>query len=532
MPEWLSNMLDQFKELPPARQVTLVATAAGSLAFFLWLASGTQESDYRLLYRGLEDAEIATVTEALTTERVDWRLEEGGSAIYVPAAMIHEARIRVAARGLPSGTSPGFEIFDRGSFGVTDFVQKVNYRRALQGELARSVEEVDAVERARVQIAVPERSVFVRKEQKEASASVVVQLRPGRDLDDGQVDSIVHLVASSVDGLRTDRVTLVDDRGRLLSPHGGGGGRRGSSAGLARQAKLEGQLEQQIESILERTVGIGRVEARVAAELDWTQRESTEEAFDPDSQVARSEQRTTDAANETAPQNGGVVGVVANTPEGGAAGDAQARQTNSSRSSETLNYEISKVVRPQVDPVGAIKRLSIAVLVDGQPATAEESGEGAPGWKPWSDEQLEEFERLAALAVGFDRERGDQISVVNAPFETIALPEDEGLLTPELLVLLTTLLHGVAFLVGLILFAKLMVKPLADAIRPDHVPVALPEPTNEELTPREVRGLADRDMIPGLLEENTEMTLQEQVDMLAEARSDDSVKTIRGWLAG
>ncbi|MHA7838238.1 MAG: flagellar basal-body MS-ring/collar protein FliF [bacterium] len=553
MPPWLQNVLDPFLALSRARQLTLVATAAGSLAFFLWLSTGARTADFRLLYRGLEGAELAEIADGLTAERIEYRLGEGGSAILVPAAQVHEARMRIASRGLPSGGSPGFELFDRGSFGVTDFVQKVNYHRALQGELSRSIEQVEGVEKARVQLAIPERKTLLRKDERKPTASVVTRLRSGWELDPTQVRGIVHLVASSVEGLDVDRVTLVDHRGKLLAPQpdmelGG----RGPGPSMGAERRLEAELEQQIESILERTVGLGRVVAKVNAELDWTQTEKTEEIFDPDSQVARSSQLDRETSSEGSVE-GGVAGVVANTPDvAPAAGAEGSSNSESSRSSETINYEISKVVSRSVLPVGRIERLSVAVLVDGKPVEAPVAGEGegvdveGGGFQPWEAEELNEFEELAKRAVGFSAERGDEISILNAPFLEIEMEDGGGvgLLTPDVIALLTTVLNGLAFLIGLFLFARLFVRPLADAVQGgDSGAVAS---LREEVMSRlasvgaealEAGGanaaLAPSDLdIPGLEEDSGELTLQQQVDRLAQIRTEDSVRTIRGWMTG
>ncbi|MFK7898859.1 MAG: flagellar basal-body MS-ring/collar protein FliF [Myxococcota bacterium] len=554
-------------ELTPARQATLIMTAVGSIAFFMWISNGARTAEYRLLFRGLEDAEMAQVVDGLTSERIEYQLGEGGTAVLVPAPQIHEARMRLASKGLPSGSSPGFEIFDQGSFGVTDFVQKVNYNRALQGELARTIEQVEGVDKARVQLAIPKRKMLLRKDQREATASVVTRLRAGWELDSAQVRGIVHLVASSVEGLDISHVTLVDHRGRLLAPSPDiGMDGPASGASMAAGKRVEKGLEEQIESILERTVGLGRVVAKVSAELDWTQTEKTEEVFDPDSQIARSTQRDTESSRDGVAE-GGVAGIVANTPdvetaETGAGGSNSA----SSRSSETTNFEISKVVSRHVLPTGQIQRLSVAVLVDGKPINAAPSGsggaadEGAEGgdeqasFAPWSKEELEEFEQLAMRAVGFSAERGDEISVINAPFIEIApdMEGDGGFLTPDILVLLTSVLHGVAFLIGLLLFSKLFIKPLAEAVgggdsaaivdlrselmqRLDAAQVgALPEGAEgfEGAAALSAGQLSEADRnLPGLPEMTDEMSLQEQVDRLAQLRTEDSVRTIRGWMA-
>ena len=552
MPDWLQKSTAEFRALAPARQATLVLTAAGSLAFFLWLSLGVRTPEHRLLYRGLEDAEIAEIADALTAERIEYRLAEGGSAIEVPDDRVHEARMRIASRGLPSGSSPGFEIFDRGTFGVTDFVQKVNYHRALQGELARSIEQVEGVEKARVQLAIPERKALLRKDERRPTASVVARLAAGWDLEPPQVRGIVHLVASSVEGLDVAHVTLVDHRGRLLAPQPAfGGDGPDSGPGVGAERRIEAQLEQQVEEILGRTIGLGRVVAKVRASLDWTRTEKTEEIFDPDGQIARSTQTDTERSSESQ-REGGVAGIVANSPD--TAPDVEGAETgaSSSRSSETVNYEISKVVSRHVLPVGRIERLSVAVLIDGKPAAAPgapESGgasepavEGdGPAFVPWSSEELEEFEELAKRAVGFTPERGDEISVINAPFMSIDADEPPvGLLTPDLLGMIRTLLRALAFLLGLILFSKFFVQPLAAAVGGEDAGAV--ESLREEVMARlsEIRveptagSEEDEDAVAALVAgeggDGAEPTLQQRVDHMARLRPDDSVRTIRSWI--
>jgi len=552
VPDWLQNFMKQFAALSPGRQATLVATAAGSLAFFGWIATGTQNADYRMLYRGLDDAEIVQIVDGLTAERIDHRIAEGGSAVLVPAARIHEARMRIASRGLPNGSSPGFEIFDQGKFGVTDFVQKINYHRALQGELSRTIEQVEGIEKARVQLAIPQRKTLLRKDDRRPTASIVARLRAGWDLDATQVRGIVHLVASSVEGLEVSQVTLVDNHGRLLAPQADMDfAGRGPGPTLGAERRLETQLEEQIESILERTIGLGRVVAKVSAELDWTQTEKTEETYDPDGQVARSTQVDSENMSDSS-REGGVAGIVANSPDVVAADAGGQDGSSSERTSETVNYEISKTVSRHVLPTGQIERLSIAVLIDGKAVAApsgdvegEGAGEEVAKFAPWSADELVEFEELAKRAVGFDSSRGDEISVINSPFiELDAEGEPQGFMTPDVVVLVNSLLHGIALLLGLFFFSKFFVRPLADAIGGGDTAAieSLREEVAEKLAEVVIEQAPatvgpdgvplDNVEIPGLVEQSDEMTLQQQVDRLAQVRADDSVRTIRGWMAG
>lgn len=587
MSDWFQNFLKQFSALSPVRQMTLVATALGSLAFFFWLAAGSQGAEFRTLYRGLEDAEAAQVVEALTAERIEYRLAEGGTAVEVPVNRVHEARMRVASRGLPSGNAPGFEIFDQGSFGVTDFVQKVNYHRALQGELARSIEQVEGVEKARVQLALPERKALLRKDERKASASVVLKLRSGQDLETAQIRGIVHLVASSVENLDPARVTLVDNRGRLLAPQSEmETGPGGAPNMLSAARSLERDLEAQVVSILERTVGMGRVVAKVNAQVDWTQTEKTEEIFDPNSQIERSTQRETESSSDSS-KEGGVVGIVANSPEAEPPASATGSESSSSRTSETVNFELSKTVSRHVLPTGRIERLSVAVLLDGKPVVGAPGGEPAeeaegtaePAFAPWSAEEIAEFEQLAKRAVGFKADRGDEISVINAPFYAIdsELTDDGISLSPDLIAILMTLLQTAGFLVGLLLFSRMFVRPLADAVGgnesaavrdlrkevmtklatvqlelaggvvspellaateaqmqapdgPVDAPAATAAGASRRPAAKASAGPGELE-IPGLVDPNGAIPLPVQVDRLAQLRPEDSVRTIRGWMS-
>ncbi len=513
--EWLSNLIEQIRALPPGRRVALGATAAGTLGFLLWLTLGMGAGDERLLYRDLAEDEAAPVVEALEAEKIPYRLAEGGSAIYVPAPQVHEARIRVAARGLPAGGGTGFEIFDRSGFGVTEFVNRVNYQRALQGELARSVEQLEAVERARVQVAVPERKGFVASRSRHPSAAVVVRMRPGHELEPAQVRGIVHLVASSVEGLDSSRVTVVDGRGRLLAPTAQSDEVAAPAGALGHQARLERQLAQRIESILEPTVGPDRVVARVRADLDWTRVESTEERFDPDSQVARSEvleeETATDGVGVAA---GGVPGAGSNLP--GLAGPEPAPAgSTSTRKTETLNYEISKKVVRTVGSVGSVRRLDVAVLVDGKPAETAD----AP-FTPWEEESLRSFEELAKRAVGFSQERGDQITVTSAPFESIEIEEPAGGLSPEIVLLVSAALRALGIVVALLLLAKLVVRPLLEKLTVAP-PAGLPASAGDlEL---QLAGAGSAELASGAAEAGAPAA--------ANPAGEEAVKAVRVWLS-
>ncbi len=537
--EWWLQLVEQARALPYQQKVAIAATAVGSLAFFLYLAISAGGTEYKMLYRGLTDNEAGQITQALQADNIPYRLDEEGTSILVPSDALYDTRLQVAAKGLPLGGSPGFEIFDRQGFGVTDFVHRVNYRRGLQGELERSIEKIDAVVRSRVQIAIPDRSGFLRDAKKQASASVVVELRPGQDLDPEQAKSVVHLVASSVEGLDPSRITVVDDRGRMLAPQGEEGtGPRATSGALAYQQRVEDDLSQRITSLLEKTVGFGRVVAEVRADLDWTESESTEERYDPESQVARSEQVQTESSSERLGEVGGVPGAAANTPD--LVDLAPDTVTASSKQTETINYEISKTVTHSVAPSGSIQRLSVAVLLDGKTApvgAGPDAGEGAqegeaeaaPGaFIPWNDEEILGFEKLVKQAVGFDADRGDELTITSAPFQMIAL-EEPGWFDPELLGVVSTVVRQLALLAAVMLFGLYVVRPMLAALGLTSggsvAPATAEELEAELITPddleREIAARA-RDM--------SEEGIEGEVSLVASEHSDDTVKILRNWI--
>ncbi len=532
MPESLDQLFANLGSLSAGRKAALALAAAGSIAFFAWIVSGAAEPSYQGLFRGLEAEEAARVVEGLAQEKIPYQLEDGGTSVLVPATQVQEARIRLAGRGLPSGGAAGFELFDKPAFGVTDFVHRVNYQRALQGELARTIEHLDPVERAHVQLALPERKGVLADQGKRARASVIVRLKPGRELAKNQVDAVVHLIASSVESLDASDVAVVDGSGRLLAPREGESGDLASADGsTSHQGRVESELGKRIESLLEKTVGPGGVIARVRAEMDWTESSVTEETYDPEAQVARSEQRTEELSTEGTGGGdvsgvGGAPGIVANDPAAGAAGVPP--NSMSTRKVETINYEISKKIVRSNTPRGQVKKLSIAVLVADPVAPLLEDGTAGPPAAPWSDEQLQAFEALARQAVGFDEKRGDQITMSNAPFRAIDVaPTDAPSFVLNWLPLAESGVRGVLVLIALLLFARLVVKPALGALAtPGSAPSALAQRASEGVAvglSAEAAALAQgaaANRVPGA-----------PAPSVAIAPPAEGVKALRTWLA-
>lgn len=399
--------------------VALAGSVAGLIALTLW----TQQPDMQVLFTNLGSEDAAAIIDKLKETKVPYETTGGGSTVLVPSEQVHDLRLQLATQGLPHGGGVGFEIFDRTSIGMSEFVQKLNYRRALQGELARTIAQMPEVERARVHLAIPERRLFA-SEQEKARGSVILTLRNGQQLSQAQVQGVIHLVSSSVEGLQARDVTVVDGHGRMLSSTATDETSGLTNAQLDYQRSIEKDVETRIQTMLERIVGPNKAVVRVSSLVDFRKVETTEERYDPNSQVVRSEQRGQEKAVGSNGVIGGVPGVQSNVPPGTDQEPAQTSSTNSQTKNETVNYEISRTVSKIVEPVGVIKQLSVAVLVDGmyEPVKAGE-GEtaGAPAARkyiPRSEEDLKRIEDIVKKAMGFSAERQDQVQVVNVQFGT------------------------------------------------------------------------------------------------------------------
>lgn len=412
--DWLQQLGEQLRgflgQMPPRQRVTFLGAAVAvvvAFAAFVWWAS---RPVFDNVFTNLNESDAAAIVEYLQKEKIPYRLEHRGRAVLVPAERVYDVRLALASAGLPQGGGVGFEIFDQQKLGMTDFLQRLNYSRALQGELSRTIAQLAGVSAARVHLALPERSLFVGEDRR-PSASVVLTLAPGRVMGPSNVAGIVHLVASSVEGLSRDAVTVVDNAGRVLA-----GDKQGLDAGgigdhvLDYQRALERRLEERIESMLGRVVGDGQVNARVSALLDLTRVETTEERVDPDQTAVRSERISREESNDTR-ASGGVPGVPANLTN-----EAQEPSVGSrtQRRDESITYEVSKVTSRTVGSIGQIQRLSVAVLIDG----TYEDGDDGVTFVPRPQEELDRYSDLVKSAVGFSEARGDRVEIASVPFKT------------------------------------------------------------------------------------------------------------------
>ena len=408
-------MPEFFRTVGAARFGVMAGVAAVLTAFFLYIAGAITEPPKAILYSGLESRDAAAVASKLDGMTVKYEAKEGGT-ILVPADQVTKLRMALAQDNLPAA-GVGYEIFDKSdAFGTTAFVQNINHLRALEGELSRSIQTIEGIQAARLHLVIPEHQVFSRDDQ-QPSASVV--LKTAGRLDRGQVRAIQHLVAAAVSGLSADRVAIVDDRGNLLA---GGDDKSGPDA-LARSqdedtTNYENALRTRIEAIVSSVVGAGHVQVQVAADINYNHTQTTSETFDPDSKVVRSTQTVEQNSSNTA-AGGNAVSVANALPGGAAAPAGDSSKDTSGRTEETTNYEISKKVTTSTVDGGDIKKVSVAVVVDG-------SGETAAAYKPRSADEMAKINALVKSAMGFDAARGDQLQVTNMQFARI----DEAAGTP------------------------------------------------------------------------------------------------------
>jgi len=399
-----------FKAVGAARFGVMAGVAAVLTAFFLYIAGAITEPPKTILYGGLEPRDAAAVTAKLDGMNVKYDAKEDGT-ILVPADQVTKLRMALAQDNLPAA-GVGYEIFDKSdAFGTTAFVQNINRLRALEGELARSIQTIDGVESARVHLVIPERQIFSRDDQT-PSASVVLKTRAvmGR----GQVQAVQHLVAAAVASLTPDRVAIVDDRGNLLA---GGDNKSGPEATSANEDQnttdYEDRLRQRVESIVASVVGAGHVRVQVAADLNYNHTSTTSESYDPDSKVIRSTQTVEQNASDTTGGSQAAVSVANALPGGNVnSSSGDNGKSNSGRTEETTNYEISKKVTTSSEDGGDVKRLSVAVVVDGTL-----TGDGpTPAYKPRSAAEMAQITNLVKSAMGFQQVRDDQVQVSNMEF--------------------------------------------------------------------------------------------------------------------
>lgn len=429
--ERIKSMLSSLRGSP---KLLLVICGAAALSVIIALMFWTKEPDYRVLFSNISDEEGGAIVAQLSQLNVPYRIDTPGGVIMVPASQVHEVRMKLAQQGLPKGGGVGFELLDQEKFGVSQFTEQVNYQRALEGELARTIENLGPIQSARVHLATPKPSMFVR-EQKKPTASVTVNLLQGRTLDDSQVVAITHLISSAVTGLAAESVTIVDQRGNLLTQSG----LRGlQTAHLKYTNEIESDYQQRIQRILAPLVGDENIRAQVTAQIDFTEQEQTQEQYQPNSDPEKMAIRSRQASlAEQGNRRGasGVPGALSNTPPAPATapitqplntpvddkkekttGNNASRETAqpyNNRSDETTNFEVDRTLTHTKSSVGRIQRLSVAVVINHLP----QGEEGKPG--PISEAELTRINALVKEAIGYNASRGDSVNILNSAFNGV-----------------------------------------------------------------------------------------------------------------
>lgn len=399
-------------------------------AVWMW----SQQPEYRVLFANFSDRDGGAITAALDQMAIPHKFSEGGGAIMVPADMVHDARLKLAAQGLPKGGNVGFELMENQKLGVSQFHEQVNYQRSLEGELARSIESLAAVAAARVHLALPKDSVFVR-EQQQPTASVLLNLQQGRVLDQAQVQAIVHLVASSVPKLPTSNVTVVDQSGNLLSDTSKAAGARQLDPNQLKYVmQLQQQIVRQVESIVSPIVGQNNVRAEATADVDFAQVDTAAETYKPNSppnESAIRSQHTSEAGTPGTPPAAGVPGALSNQPPGAATAPIDGAAPNGAtvpnaqgpaRKDATTNFEVDKTIRYEQRSMGGIKRLTVGVVVNYRRIVDPKTGKVSV--RPLSAAELAQINDLVRGAMGYNQERGDVVNVTNAPFDGVDKPAE------------------------------------------------------------------------------------------------------------
>ncbi len=452
--DFLRQFGERFNELSQGKKIaalSLIALAGASLLVMsLWLKT----PDFQLLYANLSPQDAGAVVDKLKSQKIPFELSNEGRTIHIASEKLHEVRLQLASEGLPEGSDVGLEIFENTPLGMTEFVQKLNFQRALQGELTRTIKTLDAVAQARIHLVIPKDNLF-RKDKPKGKASVTLKIKPGKTLTETQVQGIVHLISASVGGIDAQDVVVLDLNGNLLS-----GGKEPtaeammSASNFKHKTRVEKKLQQSIIKMLEDALGSGKVIAKVSAELDFEKVERTEEIYDPDSQVVRSENQVNESSTGAVPP-GGIPGVQALIPSGESPGGVVGQAAKRNKSNSVFNYEINKVVRLVSKPVGGVSKLSVAVMIDGTIA-----GE-PPVYTARSKEEMDKYLQIVQSAVGYNQDRGDTIQVENIQFDRSELQaQREDIARAEQIDLgmeIGKLLVGLIFL---ILFFTRVIRPI------------------------------------------------------------------------
>ena len=541
----MQSLVSFLKGLGASRLMAMVAVTAALIGFFAFVIMRVTTPQMTTLFTDLSLEDSNAVIKDLERQAVPYELRNDGAVIMVPTDKVTRLRMKLAEGGLPKGGGVGYEIFDKSdALGTTSFVQNINHLRALEGELARTIRAIDRVQAARVHLVLPERPLFAR-ETPEPSASIVVRVRGS--LEPQQIRAIRHLVASAVNGLKPQRVSIVDETGQLLAD--GAGGPNDNTAGDERRSAFEKRMRNEIEAIVSSVVGSGRARVQLSADFDYNKITETSDKFDPEGRVLRSSQ-TREESSATA-DNNGQVSVGNELPGAQQNSNAAVARDQSKKTEETNNYEISHTTKTEVTEAGRVNRISVAVLVDGN-YTKNDKGEMV--YQERGKAQLDQIAALVRSAIGFDQKRGDQVEVVNLRFAeapvVVPLAEPAGLLgmlqfTKDDVMYVIEL--GVMMLLGLVVLF-MVIRPLVKRIIADEVaaPAAgggmLPAIADGSAQAAPAGGSSGPGLVPGInstaqlidvaqVQGQVHAQSVHRVGELAERNPNETAAIIRQWLS-
>jgi len=517
----VSQIVQIYTNMPLSRRLIIGAVVLMVILCFGGMFFWANKIDYQTLYTGLSSEDAAAIVEKLKELKIPYELAGNGSLVRVPAEKLYDVRLSLASAGLPKGGNVGYELFDENDFGTTEFVQQLNYKRALQGELSRTIKEFREVEDARVMIVTPKESVFV-EDSKPPSASVLLKLKS--ELSQEKISAVVHLVASSLEDMTPELVTVVDTKGRVLSRKISESEKLGDVTTTQFKYKnaFELNLAKQIQTMLEQIVGGGKAIVRVTADMDFDQVDMNEELYDPDVSVVRSRQNIVETLNRSEGP-GEISSVNPVVPPGGSPGSNQTNEKNE-KQDETVNYELNRTLRKTIKPVGMLKRLSVATVLDGT-YTMETDATGNPIRKyvARTDEELNQFRKIVQNAMGYSEDREDQITVESFPFDHVENFEQYGFDWRSFFHQYGRPITNIFLILLLFLFVVL---PLLKTMKEIKVKVveALP-------SPEERKALPGKDSEAGALADPSKMDPKEKSAYLAKENMGKAVNIFRGWLS-
>ena len=540
----METLIHALRNLGPVRLAVMGAIMLAMIGFFIFLATRLATPSMVLLYGDLNADDSSRITSQLSSQNIPFELSQGGSQILVPSDKALKLRLGLAGQGIPSGGSIGYELFDKQqSIGTTSFVQNINLVRALEGELARTIQTLTIVRSARVHLVLPRRELFSRDKNK-ASASITLKLGGG-SLEKDQIAGIQHLVAAAVPGLVPARVSIISTNGKLLA----GGFEEDSASSMAAKSdeqrrNFERRMSRIIESLLEKTVGFGKVRAEVKADMDFDRISTTDERFDPDGQVVRSTQ-SIEETNQTRDTEGTQpVSVGTNLPDPTASGENASSSATQSRTEETVNFEVSKKIINHVREVGIVNRLSVAVLIDGVRGFDDDD---EPTYQPRSEAEMELLATLVRGAIGFNADRGDTVEVINMEFaevveEEIALELFFGLDKNDLLRMAEVLVLSIVAILVILLVVRPLVsrafesipsaaaageRLLADQAAAAAAALTAPGiPSEATVEEEQFEELIDIDRVEGRVKASS----VKKVGEIVEKHPEEALSIIRSWM--